>query len=184
LGKERKKYNEYDLNSREYGVGWTFKGEEFWFDKDDFLKLKDYCWYIGKDGYVFAHGYGSDNQRIQIRMHKLVMDANDDELVDHIKHKRYDNRKNELRKVTPSQNLMNYEIRKDNTSGYKGVCWNNYYEKWIAYIDKEKKHYSLGRFDDINDAAAARKEAEEQLFGEYSYDNSMGLNNKTQIESV
>ena len=37
-----KKYNTYDL-SGEYGIGYTSKGEEFYFDLDDYDKIKDYC---------------------------------------------------------------------------------------------------------------------------------------------
>lgn len=42
-----KKYNVYDL-SGEYGVGYTYQGEEFYFDLEDYDKIKDYCWSIGK----------------------------------------------------------------------------------------------------------------------------------------
>ena len=43
-GKSAKKYNIYDL-SGEYGIGYTLKGEEFYFDLEDYDKIKDYCWY-------------------------------------------------------------------------------------------------------------------------------------------
>ena len=39
----RKKHNTYDL-SGEYGIVYTSKGEEFWFDKEDYDKVKDYYW--------------------------------------------------------------------------------------------------------------------------------------------
>lgn len=41
-GKLNKKYNTYDL-SGEYGIGYTSKGEEFYFDLEDYDKIKDYC---------------------------------------------------------------------------------------------------------------------------------------------
>ena len=37
---KQKKYNTYDL-SREYGVGWTTSGEEFYFDLEDYDKIKE-----------------------------------------------------------------------------------------------------------------------------------------------
>lgn len=57
LQKERtsqsnKKYNTYDL-SGEYGIGYTSKGEEFYFDLEDYEKIKDYCWCFS-DGYLIA----------------------------------------------------------------------------------------------------------------------------------
>ena len=103
------------------------------------------------------------------------MDVQKDEDVDHIKHKKYDNRKSELRKVTDSQNLMNQELSILNTSGYKGISWSKSVQKWHVYINKNKKRIHLGHFDNIKQAIKVRQEAEEKLFGEYSYDNSMNI---------
>ena len=36
--------NVYDL-SGEYGIGYTLKGEPFWFDLEDYDLIKDYCWH-------------------------------------------------------------------------------------------------------------------------------------------
>lgn len=53
---------------------------------------------------------------------------------------------------------------KNNTSGYKGVTWDRSREKWMAQIVfKGKKHF-LGRYNTIEEAAAARKQAEEELY--------------------
>ena len=46
-----KKYNTYDLSS-DYGIGYTSKGEEFYFDIEDYNKIKDYCWHISGNGYL------------------------------------------------------------------------------------------------------------------------------------
>ena len=40
--KANKKYNSYDL-SGEYGIGYTSKGKKFYFDLEDYDKIKDYC---------------------------------------------------------------------------------------------------------------------------------------------
>jgi hypothetical protein len=47
------------------------------------------------------------------------------------------------------------------------VCWDKSRGKWKADIRFRGKKYNLGRFDDINDAIEARKEAEKQLFGNF-----------------
>lgn len=53
-GKQNKRYNTYDL-SGDFGKGYTSKGEEFWFDKEDYDKIKDYCWYFDKkNGYLYT----------------------------------------------------------------------------------------------------------------------------------
>lgn len=54
-----------------------------------------------------------------------------------------------------------------NTSGYNGVYQNRKNGKWVAQIGFKGKTYYLGAFDRIEDAAKARKKAEERLYGEF-----------------
>ena len=163
-----KKYNIYDL-SGEYGIGYTLKGEEFWFDLEDYDKIKDYCWRIDKDGFVIASIVGASGKSIYL--HRLLFP--DSIYVDHKEHNRFDNRKEKLREVTPSQNGMNKSIRLNNTSGVSGVHFDKRINKWIARIQIEGKRITLGRFNNFDEAVRARKQAEEKHYGEYSYDNSM-----------
>lgn len=59
---------------------------------------------------------------------------------------------------------LNEKIFKTNTSGIRGVSWNKINSKWEAYIQIKGKQKHLGLFDKIEDAAKARKEAEEKYF--------------------
>jgi hypothetical protein len=164
-----KKYNTYDLNG-EYGIGYTSKCEEFYFDLEDYDKIKDYCWYLDKDGYVVSHLSGTRNNRQGIKMHRLLFPES--EKVDHIKHINNDNRKSELRPVTASQNCMNRGLLSNNTSGITGVSYSKTENRWIAHIAINNEQYQK-RFIKFDDAVKQRKEWEEKYFGEYSYDNSM-----------
>ena len=56
------------------------------------------------------------------------------------------------------------QLSKNNTSGFKGVYWNKEKGKWGAQITFRRKNYNLGRYDNIEDAVAARKAAEERFF--------------------
>lgn len=170
VAKQSKKYNKYDL-SGEYGIGYTSKGEEFYFDLEDYNKIKDYCWFNTK-GYICAL---CDNKRTL--MHRLVTNCPDNMVVDHIggEETRSDNRKQNLRICTISQNNMNRKITNRNTSGVVGVAWDKNKKKWEATIRINKKQIHLGLFDNFEDAVDTRKQAEEKYFGEYSYDNSMKL---------
>lgn len=56
-------------------------------------------------------------------------------------------------------------LRSDNTSGYTGVMAHR--GKWKAQITFKGKTYQLGTYTKIEDAAAARKKAEEEIFGEF-----------------
>jgi hypothetical protein len=83
--------------------------------------------------------------------------------IDHINRDRGDNRISNLRLADRSQNMYNTVAHKDSKSGVKGVAWHAQYGKWEAYITKNYKKTCIGFYDDIEDAAAARREAEEAL---------------------
>ena len=171
-GKANKKYNTYDL-SGEYGIGYTSKGKEFYFDLEDYDKIKDYCWYYNDSGYVMAY---DTNTNEHIRLHQLVMKSLHTEYdVDHKVHPpkpehKIDNRKSNLRLVTRTENRMNTALRSDNTSGVTGVCWNKALDKWLSRITVNGHVISLGHYNDFESAVRARKEAEEKYFGDYRYD--------------
>lgn len=56
---------------------------------------------------------------------------------------------------------------KNNTSGYNGVSWHSQLEKWRAYITFQRKQYSLGVYDSMDDAIEARKTAEKEIYGNF-----------------
>lgn len=163
------KLNKYTLYD-DYVVGKaTNTNNEFYIDIDDYDKVKKYSWYENEDGYLIS--------RIDyklIRMHRFLMDVDDPEIiVDHINHNTLNNRKNNLRIATRSQNNMNKELLDSNNSGVAGVIWDKDRMKWTAYITVNYHRIHLGYFDSFNDAVYVRKESEDKYFGEFSYDNSM-----------
>lgn len=161
----------FDLESEEYAIGYTLKGEPFWFDKEDYELVSKYCWYYSTSGYV-VH---KDKDGI-VLLHRIVMGVTDPNIeVDHKKHPprnehKVDNRKSNLELVTPSQNQMNLSLRRDNKSGVTGVCWIKNRNKWRAYIRTNGKQIRLGDFSDKTDAIRVRKEAEKKYFGNRRYD--------------
>lgn len=172
----KKKYNTYDL-SGEFGIGYTSKGEEFWFDLEDYDIIKNYCWYKDKKGYVVST---DSKTRKTILFHRIITNCPDGYIPDHIlgKETRYNNRKSNLRIVTKQQNGMNSALSENNTSGVTGVKWHSRDNIWEACITVNYKRIYLGRYNKFEDAVKARKEAEEKYFGEYSYDNSQSYNIK------
>jgi hypothetical protein len=85
--------------------------------------------------------------------------------IDHIDGDRLNNRMSNLRAATQSQNGMNCKMRKNNTSGVKGVYWG--WNRWKAQISIARKCIPLGGFDDINEAAAAVEQARRKYHGEF-----------------
>lgn len=59
------------------------------------------------------------------------------------------------------------KLSKSNSSGIKGVTWDNKRKKWLAQIGFKGKNYNLGRHKNKMDAKKARKTAEKKLFGEF-----------------
>lgn len=81
--------------------------------------------------------------------------------VDHIDHDRANNSWTNLREVQSRENQMNMGLRRNNSSGHQGVRLLPS-KRWCAYIMVNRKQVSLGTFDDIEDAIAARKAGEVQ----------------------
>ena len=160
-GKKNRNLNYYDL-SGEYGIGYTYKNEPFYFDIEDYNLIKEYTWTINPDGYV----YSIPNGRV-IKMHILIMSPPKGKVVDHINHITFDNRKSNLRICEHYQNRINSLPYKNNTSGRKGVYWDKTRNKWMVCITANKKTYNLGRYDDFDEAVRVREEAEEKYHKEF-----------------
>ena len=80
--------------------------------------------------------------------------------IDHINGVRADNRIENLRVVDRGANCRNLPISTRNKSGIIGVTWDAARGKWFASIRHNGKTVGLGRYDQISQAAAARKAAE------------------------
>ena len=167
-----KKANKYDL-SGDYGVGYCSNtGSPFYFDLEDYDKIKDYCWHevYQTKNYRILSAWNSDTKS-EVKFHRVIgMDKN----CDHINRNTLDNRKENLRNVTQTENTRNCSkiFRDDVTSKYIGVFLSS--EKypigrpWRAKITLDGKRHVLGRFATEEEALIARLRAEKEYFGEFS----------------
>lgn len=142
-------------------------------DDDDFEELNKFKWVIQKtnDNYYATRSIRVDNtKRMGIQMHRTVMKLKqgDGLIVDHKNHNGLDNRKENLRIVTASQNNQNRRSRKNSTSKYLGVCWFKRDKKWQAAIKTGGKQIKLGFFISEIDAAKAYNQAALKYFKEYA----------------
>tara|TARA_R100001086_G_scaffold227776_1_gene146994 strand:- start:161 stop:709 length:549 start_codon:yes stop_codon:yes gene_type:complete len=83
--------------------------------------------------------------------------------LDHINGDSLDNQWSNLREVSNAENGRNCKVNVNNTSGVMGVYFYKRDQIWCAYITKNYKTKSLGRFEDWFDAVCARKSAEVKL---------------------
>jgi hypothetical protein len=135
-------------------------------DEEDFLFL----YFIGewclKNDYAFNGTVGY--------MHIIIakrMNLNVDKTIDHVDRNRLNNKRDNIRLATATQNHANVNIQSNNTSGYKGVSFYSRYNKWEAYITVKQKKIRLGYFDDIIEAAQTYDRAAKHHFGEFAHTN-------------
>lgn len=170
-GQNKKKHNTYKLNLSDehglYGIGYCSNtNREFYFDMDDYDKIKDYCWSenINIDTrYSQLHAYDTCTKKL-IRMHLLL----GCKAYDHIDRNPLNNRRHNLRIATTTENARNHNKQKNNTSGFIGVSLDKNKNKWCAYIIISKQYIHLGFFVDKEDAIRTRLEAEAKYFGKFA----------------
>lgn len=78
------------------------------------------------------------------------------------------NRWDNLREATSSQNKANTRRRSNNKSGVKGVFLSKRDRKWYAEIRKDGRKTFLGSFDTVDAASAAYARAAREMFGEFA----------------
>ena len=124
--------------------------------------------YPGK--FYAARAYKIGKKHFYIYMHQEVLDLpdNDKRIPDHINKNSLDNRRSNLRPATYIQNGMNSGLRKNNTSGFKGVSWDKRKGKWKAAIMHNRKTKFLGYFDTPEEGHAAYCKAAVELVGEFA----------------
>lgn len=129
--------------------------------------LSQSTWYSNSiTGYVSRKGHLCKPEY----MHRVITNAPKGMNVDHINGNKLDNRVENLRLATPSENVQNKKRKRNNQSGYKGVSY-YYAGKWRARIDVDGHEINLGYYDDKEDAAHAYDEAARHYFGEFARTN-------------
>lgn len=90
------------------------------------------------------------------------------EVIDHIDGNRSNNKINNLRPATWSQNLQNMKLRPTNKSGCKNVSWCSNKKKWVVQLNINGQRKNLGRFDDLEFADLVATEARNKYHGAFA----------------
>ena len=161
--KRTKKYNKYDL-SGEYGIGWTSNtNKEFYFDLEDYSKIKNYCWFENDQGYICTRIYDENKN---IRLHQFVTGFKY-ELIDHKNTNKKDNRKFNLRPSDKQTNNVNRDANCNNKLGIKGV-FRRKNGSYMAKIECDGKIYTKTN-KNLDIVISWRHEKEKELYGEFAY---------------
>ena len=89
-------------------------------------------------------------------------------LIDHKDGNRLNNKIENLRQATFAENLRNSKLRKNNTSGVKGVSWSKLHKKWRVAVMLNGDTYRLGLFKDLELAQLVAEEARNKYHKEFA----------------
>jgi hypothetical protein len=156
--------------SESYRIIPLTQGQNAIVDASDYDWLSQWNWYAlwaahTKSFYAVRHDAPCSPT---IRMHRLILNCGKDEEVDHRDHDTLNNRRCNLRKCTGTQNAINRRMRSNNTSGFKGVCWDKKSQKWRSYINANGVRRNLGLFTRKELAAAAYIGAAKELHKDFA----------------
>ncbi len=139
--------------------------EYFHYDPETGIFTMQKDWYKTKQGDVVGVRHSEGYLYICFKrnyyyLHRLAFlymaGYSPEHTVDHINGIREDNRWQNLRHASIMCQRQNTSRLNTNRSGFKGVSWNTSQRKYFSQIIVNKKHYSLGVYDCILDAALAR----------------------------
>lgn len=155
--------NEYEVRGEVTAIFLRYKGKvyETLIDTEDLHLANSYpnTWFMQYDpntsGYYIIGRWIKDWKTFRYRLHRTIMNALDDRVVDHINHDTLDNRKSNLRLITVQQNNQNKKMTVNNKSGVRGVHYEKESGKYKAQITINGKRTSIGRFNNLEDATLA-----------------------------
>lgn len=156
---------EIAINSKKYGP------KTILFDDEDYDLVCKYTWYLAccKGCYYASTTCMKNNKLTHIRMHRLIMNVDDPNiLIDHKNHNGLDNQRENLRIANKTTNSANSFKRQNTSSKFKGVYWSKKRNKWIANIQFKDYRKNLGGFIHEIDAAKAYDKKAIELFGQFA----------------
>jgi len=138
-------------------------------DDEDYEKVWGYEWY-GIKGPSTTYAYTYNNKGRMLLMHRLIMDAPPDTVVDHRDHNGLNNCRENLRLCTHRQNSWNRKKRKKREhswSPYRGVTVlpNG---RYAVYMRVDDRTVYLGTFAEERDAALMYDAVARRTRGEFA----------------
>lgn len=145
------------------------RGHQTLVDDDIAEDLGRFKWSISTHGYV-CRMVTVRRKNFNFLLHRVIMDALPSQILDHANGDRLDNRRENLRVATYSENNRNRASRVSGTSRYLGVHWDTDRCKWFAgaYDMSTHKKLNLGRYENEVEAAKAYDRYASKYYGEFA----------------
>lgn len=154
------------MTAQDYSVSFGYGAQDGYLNSQDIPLFSDGWFEITKDGYAQICKK-VNGKRIRDYVHRVVMGAGKGEIVDHINGNRLDNRRENLRIVSSSQNVANSKLSSRNTSNYRNVYWQSNRSKWFVQFVINRKKYFFGYYENAEEAYATALVIRKQLYGKH-----------------
>jgi hypothetical protein len=141
-------------------------------DAQDYAALSKFKWHAewqSSTFYAVRKIRRPDGKWRGLYMHRQILGASYDVEIDHKDHNGLNNRRENIRMATPSQNSQNAGARTGSVSGKKGVSLHSKTGLWRARINVDRREYSLGYFRTPEEAHAAYIAAAKEKHGEFAH---------------
>lgn len=141
------------------------------------VDAKDFDWLNRWNWCATCIRYGQNAYAIRregkqiIWMHRQILNCHPKAEVDHRNGNTLDNRRQNIRAATHSENAQNREKQRNNSSGFKGVSWFRRDHKWRARIHLNGEERHIGYFINLAEAAKAYDKEATELHGEFAHLN-------------
>ena len=144
------------------------QGKQAVVDDEDYEWLSKYTWCVSNHN-------GTDyavNSRLEY-MHRLILDPSPGMFCDHINHDGLDNRRENVRICTRTENQQNRRPQSGFVSKFKGVYRHSVHKRWVAQIKIASKAYYCGLYKNEEDAALVYNIYAVTLFGKFAVLNEI-----------
>ena len=140
-------------------------------DSDDFCHINQWKWHLDCDGYA-RRSFKINGKKISLLMHREINKTPIGFETDHINLIKIDNRKQNLRTCSKSENMANRKIKSGSKLKYKGVCEipraSLGGKRFFVQLYKNKKMYSAGCFFTEEEAGIAYNKLAIEHHGEFA----------------
>jgi len=123
------------------------------FDEEDRDVIESRSWCLNPQGYPITRERIGGRKKTSVGLHRLLLGAPDGMYIDHINRNPLDNRRSNLRVVTPRENALNSRDRTGTSSKYRGVSRRG--SKWQVVIRVDGTLKFIGVYETEDEAASA-----------------------------
>lgn len=145
------------------------KGYQAIVDDVVFEWINQFKWHVQETGtctYAASNFKFLSGKAKVVLMHWLVLFGEKE--IDHINRNGLDNRMENLRACTHSQNIQNKSMDRRNSSGIRGVYFSKRHKIWEAEIYVNNQHIFLGSFPTKEEARIVRLKAAAEYHGQFA----------------